>query len=232
MKTIGIIGGMSPESTVAYYQLINREINQRLGGNHSAELFMHSVDFETIAAMQRAGNWAGAGQLLAASARKLEQMGADALVLATNTMHKVAGAIEQAVHIPLIHVVDATAQAIKAQQPLPLHTVGLLGTRFTMRDGFYTERMQALGIRTLTPPQREQDEIHRIIFEELCRNQFNMASKRYYLDAIAKLQDQGAQGIVFGCTEIGLLLHAHECPLPVFDSAAIHALAAVEFALG
>ncbi len=228
MKTLGLIGGMSPESTVSYYQIINREVNQRLGGNHSAEMLMHSINFETIAAMQRAGDWQQAGAVLAASAKRLENMGAQAIVLATNTMHKVAPAIEQAIGVPLIHVVDAVAHAIRAQG---LHKVALLGTRFTMSDGFYTERLQALGISAIVPPAARQDEIHRVIFEELCRNRLTDAAKRYYLDAITELKAQGAQGVIFGCTEIGLLLSPEECPLPVFDSTMIHALAAVAFAL-
>lgn len=229
MKTLGIIGGMSPESTVSYYQIINRETNRRLGGNASAEILMHSVNFETVAAMQRTGDWAGSGRLLAESARKLESIGAEALVLATNTMHKVADAVAQAVDVPLIHAVDATADAVRAQG---LRTVGLLGTRFTMSDGFYTGRMAGLGVQTRVPDDTRQAEIHRIIFEELCRNRFTDAAKRYFQEIVAGLADQGVEGIVFGCTEIGLLLRPEDCPLPVFDSAEIHALAAVGFALG
>ncbi|QEY24209.1 aspartate/glutamate racemase family protein [Neisseria animalis] len=228
MKTIGIIGGMSPESTVLYYQTINREVNARLGGNRSADIFMHSIDFETVAAMQRAGDWAAAGRLLAESGRKLEKMGAQALVLATNTMHKVASDIESAVGIPLIHVVDSTAVAVKQQG---LAKVGLLGTKFTMSDGFYSERMAQAGIGTLMPSAKEQNEIHRIIFEELCRNRIEHASRDYYYRAIEALKQAGAEGVVLGCTEIGLLVKAEECPLPVFDSAEIHAMAAVEFIL-
>lgn len=228
MKTLGIIGGMSPESTVSYYQIINRETNRRLGGNSSADIVMHSVNFETVAAMQRAGDWQGAGMMLAQSARKLESMGAQALVLAANTMHKVAPAIEAAVGIPLIHVVDVTAAAVKAAG---LGKVALLGTRFTMSDGFYTDRMLGLSVETVVPSESEQHEIHRVIFEELCRNRFAEAAKRDYLRVIARLQNEGAQGVIFGCTEIGLLLKPAECPLPVFDSAEIHALAAVDFAL-
>lgn len=228
MKTLGLIGGMSPESTVSYYQIINRAVNQRLGGNHSADMLMHSVNFETIAALQRAGDWQQAGAVLAASAKQLESMGAQAIVLATNTMHKVAPAIEQAIRVPLIHVVDAVAHAIQAQG---LHQVALLGTRFTMSDGFYTERLQQLGISAMVPPAAQQDEIHRVIFEELCRNRLTDAARRYYMDAITELQAHGAQGVIFGCTEIGLLLKPEECPLPVFDSAEIHALAAAAFAL-
>ena len=228
MKTLGLIGGMSPESTVSYNQIINREINRRLGGNHSADLLMHSVNFATIAALQSVGNWSQAGKVLAESAVKLEQMGAQAIVLATNTMHKVAPAIEEAVKVPLIHVVDATADAIKARG---LHKVALLGTRFTMSDGFYSERMHKLGVQTLIPNDQQQSEIHRVIFEELCRNRFTAEAKQYYLDVIADLQQQGAQGVILGCTEIGLLLKQQDCPLPVFDSAEIHALAAVDFTL-
>lgn len=228
MKTIGIIGGMSPESTVLYYQIINRSVNARLGGNHSADILMHSVDFERIVALQKAGDWAAAGAILADSARRLAACGAEILVLATNTMHKVAPAIEAAVSIPLLHVVDATAAAIRAQG---LDTVALLGTRFTMSDGFYRERMQHLGIATLVPTPEEQDAVHRIIFDELCLGRIESGSKARYLDIIAGLQAQGAQGVILGCTEIGLLLQAEDCVLPLFDSAEIHALSAVEFAL-
>ena len=228
MKTLGLIGGMSPESTVSYYQIINREVNRRLGGNYSADMVMHSVNFENIAALQRAGDWQQAGAVLAASAKQLESMGAQAIVLATNTMHKVAPAIEQVVRVPLIHVVDAVAHAIQAQG---LRRVALLGTRFTMSDGFYTERLQKLGISAMVPTTAQQDEIHRVIFEELCRNRLTDAARRYYQEVITELHANGAQGVIFGCTEIGLLLKPEECPLPVFDSAEIHALAAAAFAL-
>lgn len=228
MKTLGVIGGMSPESTVLYYQIINREVNQRLGGNSSADMLLHSVNFAEIAALQERGDWQQAGILLANSAKKLAQMGAEGLVLATNTMHKVADNIQAAVDIPLLHVVDATAAAIKQQG---LSKVGLLGTRFTMSDGFYTARMNALGVQTVLPNEVQQAEIHRVIFEELCRNRFTESAKRYYQDVMAALQAQGAQGIILGCTEIGLLLKQAECSLPLFDSAEIHALAAVEWLL-
>ena len=228
MKTIGIIGGMSPESTALYYQTINRETNHRLGGNSSAEIIMHSVNFETVVQLQKQGDWAAAGHLLANSATKLAGAGADLLLLATNTMHKVAPAIEHAVSIPLLHIVDATAAAIKQQG---LHTVGLLGTRFTMSDGFYTERMAAQGVRTIVPNEAEQDEIHRIIFEELCINKIQAASAQYFQNVIGSLKTQGAQGIILGCTEICLLINAQNSPLPVFDSTAIHAQAAVNAAL-
>lgn len=228
MKTIGIIGGMSAESTVLYYQIINRETNARLGGNHNADIVMHSVDFEKIVRLQKAGDWAAAGAVLAESARKLEGMGADVLVLATNTMHKIADVIEQAVGIPLLHVVDATAAAVKAKG---LSRVGLLGTRFTMSDGFYSERMVKQGVEIRMPSENEQAEIHRIIFEELCLNKIQAGSKAYYQQVVRRLQEQGAEGVILGCTEIGLLLKENDCPLPLFDSAEIHALAAVDFAL-
>ncbi|ASK27870.1 aspartate/glutamate racemase family protein [Neisseria chenwenguii] len=228
MKTIGIIGGMSPESTVLYYQTINRETNRRLGGNRSADIVMHSVDFETIAAMQRKGAWDEAGKALAQSAQKLESIGAEALVLATNTMHKVAPFIEAAVRVPLIHIVDATADAVKKRG---FGKVGLLGTKFTMSDGFYTARMAEAGVETPVPSENVQNEIHRIIFEELCLNKISAASKTYYYQTIEDLKKQGAEGVILGCTEIGLLVDAADCPLPVFDSAEIHALAAVDFAL-
>ncbi len=229
MKTLGMIGGMSPESTVLYYQIINREVNRRLGGNNSANIVMHSVNFAEIAALQAQGNWQQAGVLLADSAQKLAQMGAEGLVLATNTMHKVADVIQAAVAIPLLHVVDATAAAIHAQG---LDKVGLLGTRFTMSDGFYTQRMRELGITTVLPNEAQRAEIHRVIFEELCCNRFTDTAKRYYQQVVGDLQAQGAQGVILGCTEIGLLLQAQDCVLPVWDSAVIHALAAVEWILG
>ena len=229
MKTLGMIGGMSPESTVLYYQIINREVNRRLGGNNSANIVMHSVNFAEIAALQAQGNWQQAGVLLADSAQKLAQMGAEGLVLATNTMHKVADVIQAAVEIPLLHVVDATAAAIHAQG---LDKVGLLGTRFTMSDGFYTQRMRELGIATVLPNEAQRAEIHRVIFEELCCNRFTDTAKRYYQQVVEDLQAQGAQGVILGCTEIGLLLQAQDCALPVWDSAVIHAMAAVEWILG
>ena len=228
MKTIGIIGGMSPESTALYYQTINRETNHRLGGNASAEIIMHSVNFETIVQLQKANDWAAAGHLLANSATKLAGAGADLLLLATNTMHKVAPAIEQAVSIPLLHIVDATAEAIKQQG---LHTVGLLGTRFTMSDGFYTERMAAQGVNTIVPSEAEQNEIHRIIFEELCVNKIQAASAQYFQNVIGSLKTQGAQGVILGCTEIGLLISQEDSDIPVFDTAKIHAQLAAEKAV-
>ena len=228
MKTIGIIGGMSHESTALYYQIINREVNRRLGSNHSADIVMHSVDFEKIVQMQRASDWVLAGETLAASARKLEQAGADVLLLTTNTMHKVANIIQQSVSIPFLHVIDSTAIAIKEQG---LDSVALLGTRFTMSDGFYVERMAEHGLNIILPDDAQQDEIHRIIFEELCLNHIEAESRQYYQQVADYLKQQGAQGLILGCTEICLLLNADNVLLPVFDSTQIHALAAVNWAL-
>ncbi len=228
MKTIGIIGGMSAESTVLYYQIINRAVNQRLGGNHSAKIVLHSVDFEEVVALQKAGDWAAAAELLGQCGRQLHSIGAEVVLIATNTMHKVADAVQAAAQIPLLHVVDATAAAIRAQG---LDTVALLGTRFTMSDGFYAERMARQGIRVLVPEAPVQDEIHRIIFNELCLNRIEADSKAFYRQAIADLAQQGAQGVILGCTEICLLIQAADTPLPVFDSTELHALAAVDWAL-
>lgn len=228
MKTIGIIGGMSPESTVVYYQTINREINRRLGGNRSADIVLHSVDFEQIVALQKTGDWAAAAACLSESAQKLERIGADVLLLATNTMHKVADEIQAAVQVPLLHLVDATAEAVKAQG---LATVGLLGTQFTMSDGFYSRRMQRQGVCTLVPSETQRAEIHRVIFNELCLGRFETEAKAYYLDVIEDLRTQGAEGVILGCTEIGLLLKPEDCALPLFDSAEIHAHSAVDFVL-
>lgn len=228
MKTIGIIGGMSPESTVLYYQIINRETNRRLGDNRSAKIVMDSVDFEDIVRLQKSSDWAAAGDVLAQSAQKLQSIGADFLILATNTMHKTAPAIEQAVNIPLLHVAQATADAVKKQG---MDTVGLLGTRFTMSDSFYTDFMETQGVKTIVPTAAEQNEIHRIIFDELCKNQILPESACYFCDVINRLKQAGAAGIILGCTEICLIVNEENSPLPVFDSTKIHALAAVDEAL-
>lgn len=228
MKTIGIIGGMSPESTLLYYQLLNRESNRRLGGNRNVRIVMDSLDFSSIVALQQSGDWAAAGEVLAQSARGLQDLGADMLLLATNTMHKVAPAIAAAVDVPLLHVADTVAAVVRARG---IDCVGLLGTQFTMSDPFYRERLAVHGLRTLTPPPPVQAEVHRIIFQELCVNQIHAASRRYYQEAIAALAEAGAQGVVLGCTEICLLIDEADSPLPLFDSTTLHALAAVEYAL-
>jgi aspartate racemase len=229
MKLLGLIGGMSAESTLPYYRLINQGVAQRLGGLHSARLLLYSVDFHDIALLQREDRWDEAGAQLADCARLLERAGANALVLCTNTMHKIAPAIEAAVGIPLLHIVDATGAALRAAG---LTRVGLLATRFTMEQDFYRTRLAAQGIQTLTPPPAQRDTVHRVIYDELCVGIIDPASREAYRQIIADLVDAGAQGVILGCTEIGLLVTAQDSAVPVFDSTALHAAAAVDFALG
>ena len=229
LKTLGLIGGMSWESTVPYYQQINQTVKAQLGGLHSAKLILYSVDFAQVEHLQATGQWAAAGELLADVARKLEGAGADALVLCTNTMHKVADAITAAVNIPLLHIVDPTALAI---QQAGLNRVGLLGTRFTMEHDFYRSCLQHThGLTVLTPPQVDRDLVHQIIYEELCLGQVRDVSRQTYLRVISDLQAQGAQAIILGCTEISLLVQPRDCALPLFDTTALHARSAALWAL-
>ncbi|QMT31135.1 aspartate/glutamate racemase family protein [Alysiella filiformis] len=227
MKTIGIIGGMSPESTAIYYTQINRLVNARLGGNHSAKIILQSLEFEEIVQKQKSGDWQGAGAILAQSAKNLQNAGADAIVLATNTMHKVADLIEQNIDVPFLHILDAVAENIQQNQ---MHTVGLLGTRFTMQDDFYRGGLAVRGIQALVPNDETQAEIHRIIFEELCVGKIHASSKQFYLNTMADLAKQGAQGVILGCTEIGLLVNQEDMDLTLFDTTDIHIQKAVEFA--
>ena len=228
MKSIGLIGGMSWESTALYYRLINLAVQQQLGGLHSAKLVLLSVDFHDVEVLQRAGDWAGAGALLANAARSLEAAGADFLVLCTNTMHIVAPAISEAVHIPLLHIADPTAQAIQQAG----HTrIGLLGTRFTMEQSFYIDRLKQQGLEVLLPAREDRDTVHRIIFEELCLGQTLEVSRQHYRRIMAKLVEQGAQAIILGCTEITMLVGAADASVPLFDTTALHAMAAAERAL-
>lgn len=230
MKTIGLIGGMSWESTVPYYRLINETIKERLGGLHSAKIILYSVDFHDVERLQHAGDWAGAGALLADAARALESAGADFLVLCTNTMHKVGPAIEAAVAIPLFHIADATALAIK--QAAAYSVVGLLGTRFTMEQDFYRGRLRERhGLEVLIPEQDERDIIHRIIYQELCLGKIVPDSRVQYRRIMADLAAQGAQAIILGCTEISLLVDQRDASVPLFDTTAIHARKAAELAL-
>lgn len=229
MKIIGLIGGMSWESTVPYYRQINEAVKARLGGLHSAKLILYSVDFHDIEQRQRAGQWAEAGDLLAKAARSLELAGADCLVLCTNTMHKVAGNIEAAVRIPLLHIADPTAAEIKRAG---FSTVGLLGTRFTMEQDFYRARLQTKhGLQVLTPPSSDRDIIHQIIYEELCLGKIEPESRAKYRRIMADLKVQGAQAIILGCTEITLLVGPQDAEVPLFDTTRIHALKAAEWAL-
>ena len=228
MNTLGIIGGMSPESTAAYYTQINRLINRQNGGNHSAPILLASVEFQEIVDCQQRGDWHKAGEILAQAARTLEQAGADAVLLATNTMHKVAAPIQAVIGVPFLHILDSVAERIRAQG---IRTVGLLGTRFTMQDAFYREGLAARGIQAIVPDECVQAEIHRIIFEELCVGNFTENSRRFYVQAIERLAAQGAQGIILGCTEIGLLVRPEDTAAPLFDTTEIHVQAAAEFIL-
>jgi len=228
VKTIGLIGGMSWESTVPYYRMINEGVKQRLGGLHSARTVMYSVDFHDIEELQRANRWDEAGTLLGAAARALEAAGADFIVLCTNTMHKVVPAIQAAVTIPLLHIADATAARIREAG---IHTVGLLGTRFTMEQDFYRGRLGQRGLTVIVPEQADRDLVHRVIYDELCLGAIRDGSRDAYRTIIGRLIAAGAEGIIFGCTEIGLLVAQADSTVPVFDTTAIHAESAVDFAL-
>jgi aspartate racemase len=230
VQTIGLIGGMSWESTVTYYQVINREVARRLGGFHSARIVMHSVDFGPIEAMQHDDDWEGCGRLLADAARSVEAAGADFLVLATNTMHRVADAIESAVSIPLLHIADATGERIRAAG---IDRVALLGTRFTMEQEFYRGRLeQRFGLQVLTPDDAGRAEVHRVIYQELVHGTIDDGSRTRYVEIVNELAKQGAGGVILGCTEIGLLIGDDDVAVPTFDTARIHAVAAVDRALG
>ena len=229
MKTIGLLGGMSWESTIPYYRLINEGVKQRLGGLHSAQILLHSVDFHEIELCQSRGEWDKAGDILAQAALGLQQAGAEGIVLCTNTMHKVAEAIESACDVPFLHIADATGRAITAKGQ---RRVALLGTRYTMEQDFYRGRLQQqFAIDTLIPEAEDRERINQIIFDELCLGTFSGDSRDYYLQVIDALAEQGAEGVIFGCTEIGLLVPEESSPLPVFDTTAIHAADAVEFML-
>ncbi|MGB1838036.1 MAG: aspartate/glutamate racemase family protein [Marinobacter adhaerens] len=228
MKTIGLLGGMSWESTQTYYRLINEGVKNRLGGLHSAKLVLFSVDFAEIEALQHKGDWPATADILAGAALSLQKAGADFLVIGTNTMHKVAPEIEQAIGIPLLHIADATAQVLKKDG---VTRVGLLGTRFTMEQAFYRERLEAAGIDVLTPDESQRDEVHRVIYEELCQGEIKPDSRHTYLDIVSSLSGRGAQAVILGCTEIGLLISQADTEVPLYDTTEIHAARAVELAL-
>ena len=229
MKTIGLIGGMSWESTVSYYCRINETIKERLGGLHSAKLVLYSVDFGEIERLQHSGNWDAAGAILAAAARSLEAAGAAFLVLCTNTMHKVAPSIEASVGIRLLHIADPTAAEIKRAGH---STVGLLGTRFTMEHAFYRDRLsERHGLRVIVPAPEDREIVHRIIYEELCLGVVKSESRAEYRRIMGVLASQGAQAIILGCTEISLLVGQEDAAVPLFDTTAIHARAAAEQAI-
>lgn len=240
MRLIGLLGGMSWESTAVYYRLCNEFVRERLGGLHSARVLMYSVDFAQIERMQTEGRWEEAGAALAEAAKSLEAGGAEVLVLCTNTMHKVADAITAEISIPFLHLADVTADAVRAVGAVgeddagggtPIDTVGLLGTAFTMEQGFYRDRLAGHGLRVLTPGKEDRALVHRVIYEELCLGIVTDESRAAYRGVIERLAGAGAQGVVLGCTEIELLVGPEDSPVPVFATTRLHARAAVEFAL-
>lgn len=228
MKTLGLIGGMSWESTIPYYREINRAVAARLGGLHSARLLLYSVDFAGIEALQRAGDWDVAGRVLGDAARALRAGGAELLVICTNTMHIVADTVEAAGGVPLVHIADATADAIRAAG---LSRVGLLGTRFTMEQPFLRERLEGRALEVIVPDAAQRETVHRVIYDELCRGRIEAGSRATFGSIIDALVARGAQGVILGCTEIGLLVGAGDASVPLFDTAALHARAAAEAAL-
>lgn len=229
MKTIGLLGGMSWESTLNYYKAINQGVKAALGGLNSAEILLYSVNFDHIEKLQRAGEWQKMGEMLAKSAQDLEAAGAHCLLICTNTMHKVAHQIEDNISIPLLHIADATAAHLIQDD---ISRVGLLGTAFTMEQGFYKNRLtEKFGIQVLVPNEEDRDCVHRVIYNELCLGEINPESKERYLAIINKLHRQGAQAIILGCTEIALLVSQNDTEIPLYDTTGIHADTAVKFAL-
>lgn len=229
MRTIGLLGGMSWESTESYYRALNDGVKQALGGFHSAKIAMVSVDFAEIETLQRDGRWDAAGEALAAAARQIERAGADFLLIATNTMHKVAPQVEAAIDIPLLHIADATAESLVADG---ITRVGLLGTRFTMEQDFYKQRLsEHYGIDVIVPDDTQREHVHRVIFEELCLGRIEPASREAFLAVIDALHARGAQAVILGCTEIAMLIKATDTQVPLYDTTALHAQAAVKRAL-
>lgn len=228
MRTIGLLGGMSWESSVEYERIINTEVRRRLGGVHSADLLVRSYDFATIEELQAVGDWDGAGRLLAADARRLEEAGAELVVLCTNTMHLVADEIEAAISVPFLHLADTTAEAVKEAG---LATVALLGTRFTMEKDFYRGRLERHDLKVIVPDEADRSIVHDVIYDELVRGRIVDASREAYLEIIDKLIAQGARGVIAGCTEIELLVSAEDVSVPYFPTTMLHAMAAVDAAL-
>ena len=229
MKTIGLIGGMSWESTVPYYRIVNEAVRERLGGLHSARAILYSVDFAELEPRMRAGRWDEIGAALAAAARAVEGAGAELLVLCTNSMHRVAEAIEAAVAIPLLHIADPTGEAIRRRG---IAKVGLLGTSFTMEQGFIRDRLRDRhGLDVVVPGAADREMVNRVVFEELCLGKVLEASRAHYRRVIAGLAAAGAEGVILGCTEIAMLVDASDSPVPLFDTTALHARAAVDLAL-
>lgn len=229
MKTIGLLGGMSWESSIEYYRILNETMRARLGGLHSAKCLLYSVDFAEVEPLQHQGRWDEAAELMVQAAQRLEHGGADLIVICTNTMHKLADEVQSHVGIPILHIADATAQAVKAKG---FTTVGLLGTKFTMEEDFYRGRLcRKHGLRVLLPDSDERDMVHRVIFDELCMGTIRDSSRARYLEVCQRLADAGAQGIILGCTEIGLLIRQQDTTIPLFDTTQVHAEKAVDWAL-
>ncbi|WP_420977311.1 aspartate/glutamate racemase family protein [Bacillus vallismortis] len=228
MKTIGLIGGMSWESSAEYYRMINEEIKKKLGGLHSAKCILYSVDFKEIEHYQSEGAWDKAGAALGEAARSLEKAGADFIVICTNTMHKVIGYIQEMITIPILHIADATADQITRQG---IRSVGLLGTKYTMEQDFYKSRIESHNINVIVPTDEERELINTIIYQELCLGEIKQSSKNTYKKIINHLVDRGAEGMILGCTEIGLLVKAEDSEVPLFDTAFIHAHSAARTSL-
>lgn len=228
MKTIGLIGGMSWESTVPYYQIINEEVKQKLGGLHSAKIILYSVEFDEIEKCQSSGNWEKSGEILGHAAQGLEAAGADFILICTNTMHKVAPQIASMIHVPIIHIADATADALQEKH---IGKVGLLGTKYTMTQDFYKQKLIDRGIEVVIPDEDDIETVNEIIFHELCVGKILDKSRVRFQEVIKRLQEKGAEGVILGCTEIGLLIHQSDSTLPVFDTTLIHAKKAAEMAL-
>jgi len=229
LKIIGLIGGMSWESSLEYYRIINETVRNRLGGFHSAQSLMYSVDFAEIEILQHQGQWQEATQMMIEAARRVERGGADFLVICTNTMHKMAEEVQKNISIPILHIADATAERVKAQG---LHRVGLLGTKFTMEEEFYKGRLiQKHGLQVIIPMPEDRSIVHRVIYDELVIGEINPTSRAQFQRMIDELVEQGCEGIVLGCTEIGLLVKEADSRVPLFDTTRIHAIAAVEYAL-
>ncbi|MCH8105373.1 MAG: aspartate/glutamate racemase family protein [Proteobacteria bacterium] len=228
MKTIGLIGGMSWESTLFYYRHINEAVRKRLGGLHSAKLLLYSVDFDPIERLQHAGNWDATAKIISGAARSLQAGGADFFLICTNTMHRVAETVAQSVDIPLLHIADGTAAVLKSEQ---ISRIGLLGTSFTMEQAFYKDRLtRQHGIEVVVPDSVDREVVHHIIYQELCLGEVKPASRDRYLHIVDKLVRQGAEGVILGCTEIGMLIEQSDTPVRLFDTTAIHANEAVKFA--
>ena len=229
MKTIGLVGGMSWESSIEYYQLINETVRAKLGGFHSAKCVMYSVDFAEIEPLQHHAKWREATEIMIGAAKSVEKGGADFIVFCTNTMHKVADEVQKHIEIPILHIADATAERIKAEG---LKKVGLLGTKFTMEEDFYKGRLtQNYNLEVMIPTAEERRIVHRVIYDELCMGEIKQSSKTKYMEIIDRLAQGGAEGVILGCTEIGLLIKKEDSRVPLFDTTRIHAVAAVDYAL-